>query len=92
LYDLNRVAGAGDKVRRGLAVLASFFRTLKVSVGEVSIGLDIEPMKGAADSGDLEIDLRDLFLAVAEATEERKSAVGFFIGNCPGGSRLASGP
>lgn len=79
LYDLNRLAGAGDKVKRGLAVLRSFVGALKVTVGEVSIGLDIDPEKGSADSGDLEIDLPNLFVAVAEAAEERKSAVAILI-------------
>lgn len=79
LYDLNRLAGAGDKVKRGLAVLRSFVGALKVTVGDVSFGLDIEPEEGAADSGDLEIDLANLFVAVAEAAEERKSAVALLI-------------
>ena len=79
LYDLDRVAGAGDKVKRGLAVLRSFIGGLKVTVGDVSFGLDIEPVKGAADSGDLEIDLPNLFVAVAEAAQERKSAVAILI-------------
>ncbi len=79
LYDLNRLAGAGDKVKRGLAVLRSFVGALKLTVGEVSIGLDIDPEKGSADSGDLEIDLPNLFVAVAEAAEERKSAVAILI-------------
>lgn len=79
LYDLNRVAGAGDKVKRGLAVLRSFIGALEISVGDVSLGLDIDPEKGAADSGDLESDLPNLFVAVAEAAEERKSAVAVFI-------------
>ena len=79
LYDLDRMAGAGDKVKRGLAVLRSFIGTLKVTVGEVTFGLDIDPEKGAADSGDLEIDLPNLFVAVAKAAEERKSAVAVLI-------------
>lgn len=79
LYDLNRVAGAGDKVKRGLAVLRSFVGALEVTVGEVSFGLDIDPEKGTADSGDLEIDLPNLFVAVAEAAQERKSAVALLI-------------
>jgi hypothetical protein len=41
--------------------------------------LDIEPEKGAADSGDLESDLPNLFMAVAEAAEERKTLVALFI-------------
>ena len=79
LYDLDRVAGTGDKVKRGLAVLRSFIGALKVSVGDVSIGLDIDPEKGSADSGDLEIDLPNLFEAIGEAAEDRKSAVAIFI-------------
>lgn len=79
LYDLDRLAGAGDKVKRGLAVLRSFISAIKLTVGEVDIGLDIEPERGAADSGDLEIDLPNLFVAVGEAAAERKSAVALLI-------------
>lgn len=78
-FELNRVAGAGDKVRRGLAVLKSFMNGLKLTVGDVGIGLDIDPETGAADSGDLESDLPNLFLAVAEAAEERKVVVVLLI-------------
>ena len=79
LYDLDRIAGTGDKVKRGLAVLRSFIGALKLTVGDVSIGLDIDPEKGSADSGDLEIDLPDLFVAIGEAAEDRKRAVAIFI-------------
>ena len=79
LYDLDRIAGAGDKVKRGFAVLRSFVGALKITMGEISFGLDIEPENGTADSGDLEIDLPNLFVAVAEAAEERKSAVAVLI-------------
>jgi len=79
LFDLNRIAGAADKVKRGLAVLRSFIGGLKFTVHDVVIGLDIEPEKGAADSGDLEIDLPNLFVAIGEAAEDRKSSVAIFI-------------
>ena len=71
LFELDRVAGAGDKAKRGLAVLKSFMNGVKVTMGGVEVGLDIDPEKGAADSGDLESDLPNLFVAVAEAAEER---------------------
>jgi hypothetical protein len=41
--------------------------------------LDIEPEAGAADSGDLEVDLPSLFVAVGEAAEERGVAVAILI-------------
>src|SRR5271157_1887481 len=43
LFELDRAAGAGDKAKRGLAVLKGFMSGLKVKVGEIEIGLDIEP-------------------------------------------------
>ena len=79
LYDLNRIAGMGNKVKRGLAVLRSFVGAMKVTINDVAIGLDIEPEKGSADSGDLEIDLPALFVAIGEAAEERKTAVAVLI-------------
>lgn len=79
LFDLDRVAGAGDKVKRGLAVLRSFVGAIKLTIGDLDIGLDIEPEKGSADSGDLEIDLPNLFVALAEAAAERGSAVALLI-------------
>lgn len=79
LYDLDRIAGAGDKVKRGLRVLRSFIGGLRITVGDVTLGLDIDPEAGAADSGDIEIDLPNLFVAVGEAAEERQSAVAVLI-------------
>lgn len=79
LFDLDRIAGAGDKARRGIAVLKSFISAIKVKVGDIDIGLDIEPEPGAADSGDLEVDLPSLFVAVAEAAQERGVAVAILI-------------
>ena len=79
LFELDRVAGAGDKAKRGLAVLKSFMNGVKVTMGGVEVGLDIDPEKGAADSGDLESDLPNLFVAVAEAAEERHLPIALLI-------------
>ncbi len=79
LFELDRMAGTGNKVRRGLAVLMSFIGAIKVSVGEFDVGLDIDPEKGTADSGDLEVDLTTLFIAVGEAAVERNCAVAILI-------------
>jgi len=79
LFELNRLAGAGDKVRRGLAVLKSFISGVRVSVEGYEFGLDIDSEQGAADSGDLEIDMPNLFLAVAEAADERRTPIAILI-------------
>ena len=79
LFELDRVAGVGDKVKRGLAVLRSFIGSIKLTVNDVALGLDIEPAKGTADSGDLEVDLPNLFVAIAEAALERQTAVAILV-------------
>ena len=79
LFNIDRIAGAGNKVRRSFAVLKSFVGAIKISVGEIDIGLDIEPESGSADSGDLEVDLPSLFMAVGEAAQERGAAVALLI-------------
>lgn len=75
LFELDAIAGVGDKAKRAIAVLKSFVGAVKLKVGDFDIGIDIEPQVGAADSGDLEVDLSNLFIAVAEAALERNTAV-----------------
>lgn len=79
LFDLNRLAHTQEKVRRGLAVLKSFISAVKVKMGEFEFGLDIEGEAGSADSGDIEADLPNLFVAVAEAAQENQTAIAIFI-------------
>ncbi len=79
LFELDRMAGVGDKAKRGLRVLRSFLGGLKVTYNDIMIGLDIDPEEGAADSGDLEIDLSNLFVAVGEAAAERGAAIAVLI-------------
>ena len=79
LFEFDRIAGVNHKVKRGLRVLKSFISAVKVKVGDIDIGLDIEPEVGNADSGDLELDLPALFVALGEAARERDVAVAIFI-------------
>lgn len=67
------------KVKLGLRVLRSFIGAIKLRIGEVEVGLDIDPEKGRADSGDLESDLADLFTALGEAAQDRKTAIAVII-------------
>lgn len=79
LYELDRMAKISSKVRRGLGVLKSFIGSVKIKVSDIEVGLDIQPERGTADSGDLEADLSNLFIAVAEAAQDRKVVVALFI-------------
>jgi len=79
LYSLDRKAGFSHKAKRALAVLRSFVGAFKITFKDISIGIDIDPEKGSADSGDIEIDLPQLFVAIGEAAEDRQSAIAIFI-------------
>lgn len=79
LLGLDRGTQIEAAVKRGLRVLKSFAQGLRVNLGEVEIGLDIDPETGVADSGDLEADLPALFLALGEAARARRTAVAVFV-------------
>jgi hypothetical protein len=77
LFSLDAMQSAGDKAKRGFRVLGSFVKGLKAKIGEMEFGLDTE--MGTADSGDLELDLTDLFVAIGEAALEKKTAVALCV-------------
>ena len=79
LFQLDRIKGATDKVKKGLRVLVSFANSLKLKVGEIELGLDIEPEKGTADNGDLSIDLPALLTILGQAAQQKQKAIVFLI-------------
>ncbi len=79
LLKLDRLEGAKDKIRRAFAVLKSFVSSVTITVDEIPIGIDIHPEAGTADSGDLELDLPDLLVALAEVAQERSTSIAILI-------------
>lgn len=79
LFALDRMQNVSQKVKRGLRVLRSFIGAVKVKVGDTEFGLDIDPETGSADSGDLEADLAELFVAIGEAAADRETAIAIII-------------
>lgn len=65
LRKLSLIENAREQVHRAMRALRGFVSVFKVEMGDVSLSVDPEP--GAADSGNLEYDLADLFLRVGEA-------------------------
>lgn len=78
LYSLDTGERVSDKVKRALRVLKSFMLKVRPD-GGVEFGLDIDPERGTADSGDLEADLSQLFIALGEAAQDRSTAVAVII-------------
>lgn len=77
LLELNRSAGVGEAVRRSLIALRNFIGTVKITCSD--FGLELEPMPGLADSGNMAIDLTDLFLLAAAAAAEKGTGIVLLI-------------
>lgn len=75
LLRLSRGEAARAALASALRALRSFVDSFKLKYQDVEVGLDFEPDKGIADSGDLEADLADLFAAIGRAAAERHTAV-----------------
>jgi hypothetical protein len=67
-----------ERATRAAAILRSFQLTLR-SDGSVTAGFDVAPAEGLADSGHLDEDLTDVFVALGEAAQEHRSGVVFLI-------------
>jgi len=67
-----------DKMKRAAGVLRSFSVTITPD-GSVTAGIDIDPVEGLADTGNLSDDLSDLLVALGEAAQERSTGVAFLV-------------
>lgn len=81
LLGLSHACDASGKVSRALRALQSFAQASKAKYGgaEFSLELDADGEPGVADTGLLEEDLADLFVAAGEAAKACKSAIVIFI-------------
>lgn len=76
ILSLSKVELAKDYSSRAMAALRGFASVFKVSIGEVEFAVT-EPQ--TADSGNLEIDLPELFLATAQAAAAAATSVAIII-------------
>lgn len=76
---LDRIQQATEAGKKALRVLAAFANCIRATIGEVEFGLSIEPEIGSADSGDLEVDLADLFEEIGRAAKAKGTAVAIII-------------
>lgn len=67
LRKLSNIEAARDLVNKAKSALQSFASVFKIKVGEVEVG--VEPLVGTADSGDIELDLIEMFLVIGRAAK-----------------------
>ena len=78
LFSMKLKENVGNKLNRAIKVLKGFAIRMTPE-GNVEFGLDIEPERGTADSGDLENDLTELFEVLGEVAQEKKTAIVIII-------------
>lgn len=70
--------GWTDRLRRAAATFKAF--TLKLDpTGALSVGIEVDPVRGRADTGRLEIDLQELASDLSAAAIEQRTGIGVFI-------------
>ena len=77
LFKLSRADRAKKLANRALGVLRGFAGAFEVKYGDLEVG--VKPESGTADSGQLDADLPELLLAVAQAAKADEKAVALFI-------------
>jgi hypothetical protein len=83
LLRMSKMAQATDLAVRGLRALAGFVKGLKVTYGDIEVGLDYEPEAGLADNGDLEHDMQALLEAAGAAAKAARTARRVSMGLSP---------
>jgi hypothetical protein len=73
LFSMDAGARATNGVKGALRALKSF--SLAFNLTDLSLKLGVDPEKGTADSGILQIDLIDLFVKLGEAAKEQHTAI-----------------
>lgn len=79
LLELDRLGALNEQVKRALRVLKGFMSSVKLKVGDAELSLDVNAEAGTADSGDLEADLPELFVALGKAAAARGAAVALIL-------------
>lgn len=77
LLRLSNFEAAKEKAHKAMRALRSFASAFKVSYGDVGIAVD--PAPGIADSGDMALDLQDLFIEIGEAAAAANTGVALLI-------------
>jgi type II secretory pathway predicted ATPase ExeA len=77
--EMDRTAATGAALKKFGGVMRSFLKGVKLKYHDVELELDGETVDGAADSGDLESDLPQVFKALGLAARERNTAVVIII-------------
>lgn len=79
LLSLSKIQATKERCKYVLGVFVSFISSIKINMNEIDIGITINPEKGTADSGDLEVDLPDMLVALGEFAKIAKTPIAIFI-------------
>jgi len=75
---LRRVTSLTERTHEAWALALATFRSFQLRVdptGNYSFGFDVQPRGGAADSGDLAVDLAELLHSIGESAREANTAL-----------------
>ncbi|MFN3986777.1 MAG: AAA family ATPase [Rhodocyclaceae bacterium] len=75
LIRMSRKVAAKAALKRAWGALASFIKAARFKYKDIEFNIDLDPLAGLADSGDLENDLTDLVVCVGETAAAHGTAL-----------------
>lgn len=75
LLKISKGEALKDTLAKAMRTVGGFASALKMKYQDIEVGFDLGKEMGVADSGDLEIDLADLFITIGEAAEANNTAI-----------------
>jgi AAA ATPase domain len=79
LLRLSKIEKAKAAAQKGLRAVASFVKAIKLKYADFDFTFDFPEEAGLADSGDLELDLKDLLETAAKAAKASDTAIILFV-------------
>lgn len=79
LIHFSRQAAAKAWAQKVMGTLAAFAKAFKMKYDDIEFAVDVEPIAGIADSGDLENDLAELIELLGKTAQSQGTVLSLFI-------------
>lgn len=77
LHEISKAEKAKAYVKKAFGILKAF--SLKYTMGDIDFEIDIDPLKGFADTGNIQNDVKELLLAVGMAAKKEEQGAIIFL-------------
>ena len=77
LHEISKSEKAKSYVKKAFGILKAF--SLKYTMGDIDFEIDLDPLKGFADTGNIQNDVKELLLAIGMAAKKEEQGAVIFL-------------